>query len=252
METLYSICHCTRRARQAISIISALTSLPFRPVQQIAEYQNMCLPCRSAQGAQLGSAQTDWLDRLGWVLVRESGRKQCEGGREKKCFNELMLRSKSMWRLAGGSCAYNFRCDFLSRYSIWMIWRLRSGEGWDNTYIWSSGHEWCSGKGGGGADFTGVTILLGWQRKTLREKGVPSLFMPSSQQVCPMVTLTAHFMTSAVSSDTTRSTHLRLGSLSLRICFLTIASKARSGVKSPVLKGHGVRLHFVVVVERQG
>lgn len=51
------------------------------------------------------------------------------------------------------------------------------------------------------------------------------------------VTLMAHFMTSAVSSDTTRSTHLRLGSLSLRICFLTIASKAKSGVKSPVLKG---------------
>lgn len=66
-----------------------------------------------------------------------------------------------------------------------------------------------------------------------------------------LVTLAAHFMTSAVSSDTTRSTHLRLGSLSLRICFLTIASKARSGVKSPVLKGHGVRLHFVVVVERE-
>lgn len=28
---------------------------------------------------------------------------------------------------------------------------------------------------------------------------------------------------------------------------MTIASKARSGVKSPVLKGHGVRLHFVAV-----
>lgn len=65
-----------------------------------------------------------------------------------------------------------------------------------------------------------------------------------------LVTLVAHFMTSAVSSDTTRSTHLRLGSLSLRICFLTIASKARSGVKSPVLKGHGVRLRFVAVVEK--
>lgn len=67
-----------------------------------------------------------------------------------------------------------------------------------------------------------------------------------------LVTLTAHFMTSAVSSDTTRSTHLRLGSLSLRICFFTIASKARSGVKSPVLKGHGVILHLVSVVEREG
>lgn len=55
-----------------------------------------------------------------------------------------------------------------------------------------------------------------------------------------LVTLTAHFMMSAVSSETTRSTHLRLGSLSLRICFLTIASKARSGVKSPVLRGHWV------------
>lgn len=72
-------------------------------------------------------------------------------------------------------------------------------------------------------------------------KGIPFLGMPSSQQGGSLVTLTAHFMTSAVSSDTTRSTHLRLGSLSLRICFLTIASKARSGVKSPVLKGHGVQ-----------
>lgn len=68
--------------------------------------------------------------------------------------------------------------------------------------------------------------------------------------VVSLVTFTAHFMTSAVSSDTTRSTHLRLGSLSLRICFLTIASNARSGVKSPVLKGHGVSLHFVLVTER--
>lgn len=67
----------------------------------------------------------------------------------------------------------------------------------------------------------------------------------------PLVTLTAHFRTSAVSSDTTRSTHLRLGSLSLRICFFTIASKARSGVKSPVLKGHGVTLHLVLVIERE-
>lgn len=65
----------------------------------------------------------------------------------------------------------------------------------------------------------------------------------------PLVTLTAHFMTSAVSSDTTRSTHLRLGSLSLRICFLTIASKARSGVNSPVLNRHRFSVHFVVVVE---
>lgn len=64
-----------------------------------------------------------------------------------------------------------------------------------------------------------------------------------------LVTLTPHFMTSVVSSDTTRSTHLRLGSLSLRICFLTIASNARSGVKSPVLKGHGVRLYLREGVE---
>lgn len=53
----------------------------------------------------------------------------------------------------------------------------------------------------------------------------------------PPVTLTAHFTASAVSSDTTMSTHFRLGARSLRICFLTIASKARSGVKRPVLKG---------------
>lgn len=71
-----------------------------------------------------------------------------------------------------------------------------------------------------------------------------------SSRVSP-VTLMVHFMVTAVSSDTTRSTHLRLGSLSLRICFLTIASKARSGVKSPVLEGHGISLHFVVGVQKQ-
>lgn len=32
---------------------------------------------------------------------------------------------------------------------------------------------------------------------------------------------------------------------------MTIASKARSGVKSPVLKGHGVRLRVVVVIVRE-
>lgn len=59
-------------------------------------------------------------------------------------------------------------------------------------------------------------------------------------------------MTSAVSSDTTRSTHFRLGSLSLRICFLTIASKARSGVNSPVLRGaRGARLGLVAEVEKE-
>lgn len=74
--------------------------------------------------------------------------------------------------------------------------------------------------------------------------------MPTISSGPSPITLTAHFMTSAVSSDTTRSTHLRLGSLSLRICFLTIASKARSGVKSPVLKkfrkggGEGGRMAF--------
>lgn len=77
------------------------------------------------------------------------------------------------------------------------------------------------------------------------EKRKPFSFHAIIRAGVSLVTLTAHFMTSAVSSDTTRSTHLRLGSLSLRICFLTIASKARSGVKSPVLRGHGVRLRFV-------
>lgn len=37
------------------------------------------------------------------------------------------------------------------------------------------------------------------------------------------------------SSETTRSTHFKLGSLSFTICFFTMASKAMSGVKSPVL-----------------
>lgn len=64
----------------------------------------------------------------------------------------------------------------------------------------------------------------------------PSHWATTMAHPSDSVTLTAHFMTSAVSSDTTRSTHLRLGSFSLRICFLTMASKARSGVKSPVLE----------------
>lgn len=38
-----------------------------------------------------------------------------------------------------------------------------------------------------------------------------------------------------VSSLTTISTHLILGSLSFCTCFFTVASKARSGVKRPVL-----------------
>lgn len=41
--------------------------------------------------------------------------------------------------------------------------------------------------------------------------------------------------TTLLSSCTTKSTHLRLGSLSLFICFLTIASKAISGVNNPTL-----------------
>lgn len=79
---------------------------------------------------------------------------------------------------------------------------------------------------------------------TCRKKRNPFSFHAIVPADIPLVTLTAHFMTSAVSSDTTRSTHLRLGSLSLRICFLTIASKARSGVKSPVLNRHGVQSAF--------
>lgn len=40
-----------------------------------------------------------------------------------------------------------------------------------------------------------------------------------------------------VSSLTTISIHFRVGSFSFWICFFTMASKARSGVKSPVLQG---------------
>lgn len=51
------------------------------------------------------------------------------------------------------------------------------------------------------------------------------------------VTFSAHFLMTVASSDTTRSTHFKLGSLSFTSCFFTMASKAMSGVKSPVL-GH--------------
>lgn len=48
-------------------------------------------------------------------------------------------------------------------------------------------------------------------------------------------TFSLHFLMVAVSSLTTISTHLILGSLSFCTCFFTVASKARSGVKRPVL-----------------
>lgn len=48
-------------------------------------------------------------------------------------------------------------------------------------------------------------------------------------------TFSLHFLMVDVSSLTTMSTHLILGSLSFCTCFFTVASKARSGVKRPVL-----------------
>jgi len=48
-----------------------------------------------------------------------------------------------------------------------------------------------------------------------------------------MCTFSATNLTTLVSSWTTRSTHLMLGSFSLEICFLTMASKAMSGVNKP-------------------
>lgn len=48
-------------------------------------------------------------------------------------------------------------------------------------------------------------------------------------------TLLVHCRTVLMSSWMTRSTHLRHGSFSFTTCFFTMASKARSGVKSPVL-----------------
>lgn len=98
------------------------------------------------------------------------------------------------------------------------------------------GNGRCHGENGGGADSTGDG-RDGWPQKkrTRLFSLMPTILLGDPGRPSGPVTLTAHFMTSAVSSDTTRSTHLRLGSFSLRICFLTIASKARSGVKSPVL-----------------
>lgn len=70
METLHSSCHYTHRA---IRIISPLTLLPFRAVQQIVE-------CQSAmwvgEGAQPGSALLRLTDQ---VLSRERWRRQCGG-----------------------------------------------------------------------------------------------------------------------------------------------------------------------------
>lgn len=119
----------------------------------------------------------------------------------------------------------------------WQLLKVRRRQG-EDAHIQCSGHRWCGGKELSGVDFTGgensMTVIHIYKENE-------SLFLNAIFLAgVSLVTLTAHFMTSAVSSETTRSTHLRLGSLSLRICFLTIASKARSGVKSPVLRGHWV------------
>lgn len=52
---------------------------------------------------------------------------------------------------------------------------------------------------------------------------------------CLLLTLSVQMRTTLLNSCTTKSTHFRLGSLSLFICFLTIASKAMSGVNNPTL-----------------
>lgn len=49
------------------------------------------------------------------------------------------------------------------------------------------------------------------------------------------LTFLVHFLTVLISSCITRSTLFREGPFSFTICFLTIASKAMSGVNSPVL-----------------
>lgn len=99
---------------------------------------------------------------------------------------------------------------------------------WEFTVMIITGHLRCIGDGSG----ENLTTRLYWGG--MRRKW--TLF-PSCKSQFALVTLMAHFTASAVSSDTTMSTHFRLGARSLRICFLTIASKARSGVKRPVLKG---------------
>lgn len=58
---------------------------------------------------------------------------------------------------------------------------------------------------------------------------------PGEGAARPPRTFSLHFLMVVVSSLTTISTHLILGSLSFCTCFFTVASKARSGVKRPVL-----------------
>lgn len=53
--------------------------------------------------------------------------------------------------------------------------------------------------------------------------------------LCGVFTLLLHFLMVDVSSLTTMSTHFKDGSFSFCICFFTMVSKARSGVKRPVL-----------------
>lgn len=49
------------------------------------------------------------------------------------------------------------------------------------------------------------------------------------------LTLVEHDLTTFANSATTKSTHLSDGSFNFDICFLTMASKAMSGVNNPTL-----------------
>lgn len=77
METLQSSFHCTHKL--LVSSPTPPISLPFHPVQQIEECQSAVWVSRRAKP---GSALPQ-NDRAGWVVGRESGRKQCGGGQRK-------------------------------------------------------------------------------------------------------------------------------------------------------------------------
>lgn len=64
----------------------------------------------------------------------------------------------------------------------------------------------------------------------------PDTKLPSVPAFQGSDTLLVHCLTVLISSWITRSTHFKQGSFSFTTCFFTMASNAKSGVKSPVLK----------------
>lgn len=112
------------RSEGAFSIIYPPHITPF----QSASADSWISICHVGQRGSIAGALLcpDWQTRvLGRERARDRKKEKCGGGK-KKFFNELMLRSNSMWELADRNfkLCLKFQTWVASQCSIKMVWRL--------------------------------------------------------------------------------------------------------------------------------